>query len=92
MARRSNQSAKAQESAGELPIRAAHLEPIRVVERELTRPDGTKVVVEVPVYPPFRLENDLERGARSSRKAPARRGAAAKAARKKAESPDDPAE
>jgi len=32
------------------------LEPIRVVQRELTRPDGTTVVVEVPVYPPFRLK------------------------------------
>ena len=31
------------------------LEPIGVVKRELTRPDGSKVVVEVPVYPPFRL-------------------------------------
>jgi hypothetical protein len=31
------------------------LKPIRVVERELTRPDGTKVRVEVPVYPPFQL-------------------------------------
>ncbi len=31
-------------------------EPIGVVERELTRPDGTKVRVEVPVYPPYQLE------------------------------------
>ena len=31
------------------------MEPIRVVERELTRPDGTKLRVKVPVYPPFRL-------------------------------------
>lgn len=36
-------------------VRCAPLEPIRVVERELTRPDGTKLRVEVPVYPPFRL-------------------------------------
>jgi len=37
-------------------IRGARLEPIRYVERELTRPDGTKLRVKVPVYPPFRLE------------------------------------
>ncbi len=36
-------------------IEGAPLEPIGVVERELTRPDGTKLRVEVPVYPPFRL-------------------------------------
>ncbi len=33
----------------------APLEPIRVVKRELVRPDGTTIEVEVPVYPPFRL-------------------------------------
>ena len=38
-------------------IRGARLEPIRYVERELTRPDGTKLRVKVPVYPPFRLED-----------------------------------
>ena len=31
------------------------VEPIRMVERELTRPDGTKIKVSVPVYPPFQL-------------------------------------
>jgi hypothetical protein len=36
-------------------IEGAPLKPIGVVERELTRPDGTKLKVEVPVYPPFRL-------------------------------------
>jgi len=36
-------------------VRAAPLEPVRVVERELTRPDGTKIKVQVPVYPPFQL-------------------------------------
>ena len=36
-------------------IEGAPLKPIGVVERELTRPDGTKLRVEVPVYPPFRL-------------------------------------
>ena len=46
------------ESAGPLGsiVRGAPLEPIRFVERELTRPDGTTLRVKVPVYPPFRLE------------------------------------
>ena len=40
----------------ESTVKAADLKPIRMVERELTRPDGSTVLVEVPVYPPFRLE------------------------------------
>jgi hypothetical protein len=51
MASHSNRRAKESHDA----VRAAPLEPIRVVERELTRPDGTKVKVQVPVYPPFQL-------------------------------------
>ncbi len=47
-------------------IRSAPLEPIRVVVRELTRPDGKKLKVEVPVYPPFRLEEGSERAAREA--------------------------
>lgn len=68
MARRANPTAKAsetpvsqrdaQERAGDDPLRCAQLEPIRVVRRELTRPDGTKCTVDVPVYPPFRLEEN----------------------------------
>ena len=38
----------------------APLEPIRVVKRELVRPDGTTIEVEVPVYPPFRLASGRE--------------------------------
>ena len=55
-------------------IRSAPLEPIRVVVRELTRPDGKKMKVEVPVYPPFRLEEGAERTARqaASERAPAK--------------------
>ena len=53
MARR---PAKVTAEAEELGIRGARLEPIRYVERELTRPDGTTLRVKVPVYPPFRLE------------------------------------
>lgn len=37
-------------------VQGAPLKPIRFVERELTRPDGTTLRVKVPVYPPFRLE------------------------------------
>lgn len=37
-------------------VSGARLEPIRFVKRELTRPDGTTLVVDVPVYPPFRLD------------------------------------
>ena len=41
-----------------------NVEPIRTVVRELTRPDGSTVTVEVPVYPPFEmkdLQNRLDR-------------------------------
>ncbi len=38
-------------------VRSAELHPIRHVTRELTRPDGTKLVVKVPVYPPFKLRD-----------------------------------
>jgi hypothetical protein len=48
-----------EESGGRLGsvVRGAPLKPIRFVERELTRPDGTRLRVKVPVYPPFRLED-----------------------------------
>jgi hypothetical protein len=55
------------------------LDPIRVVKRSLTRPDGSTVVVEVPVYPPFRL---AERPA-SSRKPPVRARSAPSLKRKR---------
>ena len=45
-----------------------NVEPIRTVVRELTRPDGSTVTVEVPVYPPFEMK-DLP--SRSSGKAAA---------------------
>jgi hypothetical protein len=38
-------------------VQGAPLKPLRFVERELTRPDGSTVRVKVPVYPPFRLED-----------------------------------
>ena len=59
-------------------IRGARLEPIRYVERELTRPDGTKLRVKVPVYPPFRLE---ERPAPKSPPEASKRAATQKKAR-----------
>lgn len=43
-------------------IAMANVEPIRTVVRELTRPDGSTVTVEVPVYPPFEMK-DLVHGA-----------------------------
>lgn len=49
-------------------VRGAPLEPIRVVERELTRPDGTTLKVKVPVYPPFRLRDPAEAKAGASKK------------------------
>jgi hypothetical protein len=49
-------------------VQCAPLEPIRTVVRELTRPDGTKLRVEVPVYPPFRLP-DRPQAPKSARKA-----------------------
>jgi hypothetical protein len=51
-------------------IRGAPLEPIRFVERELTSPDGTKLRVNVPVYPPFRLEERPPPKAAGERPAP----------------------
>ena len=38
------------------PIQGEPLEPVRIVERELVHPDGTKLRVQVPVYPPFELK------------------------------------
>jgi hypothetical protein len=37
------------------------LEPVRTVKRELISPAGHKVLVDVPVYPPFRLERRPEK-------------------------------
>ena len=52
-------------------VQGAKLDPIGVVKRVLTRPDGSTVVVEVPVYPPFRLaERSSGRKPPRSRSAP----------------------
>ena len=59
MARHSKSTANNLE-ASPREIECETLEPIRKVVRELKRPDGTTLRVEVPVYPPFRLK---EKGA-----------------------------
>jgi hypothetical protein len=67
MARRSKNAALGGNVPREQQVRCARLEPIRVVERELTRPDGTTCRVKVPVYPPFRLEEPKARDRRAGR-------------------------
>jgi hypothetical protein len=57
-------TAKKQIEPEDRGVRSAPLKPIRVVVRELTRPDGKKLKVEVPVYPPFQLEDGDDRLAR----------------------------
>lgn len=69
-ARRSRRSpGKQKREAPPEGVHGAPLEPIRVVERELTRPDGTTLKVKVPVYPPFRLRDPAEAKAESEKKA-----------------------
>lgn len=51
-------------------VKGAKLEPIRVVRRELRRPDGTVIQVDVPVYPPFRLEDRSAERPGQRRRAP----------------------
>ena len=63
-------TAEAEETPKVGEVEGAKLDPIGVVERKLTRPDGSTVVVEVPVYPPFRLADRP-----SARKLPVRRSA-----------------
>jgi hypothetical protein len=54
--RRSKVSAKKDTPWLSERIEGEPLEPVRIVERELTRPDGTTLKVQVPVYPPFKLK------------------------------------
>jgi hypothetical protein len=61
-------------------VQGAKLDPIGVVKRALTRPDGSTVVVEVPVYPPFRLAD------RPAGRKPARSRSAPSLKRKRADS------
>jgi hypothetical protein len=64
-------TAQAEEAPKVGEVEGAKLDPIRVVKRSLTRPDGSTVVVEVPVYPPFRLaDRPTSRKPARSRSAP----------------------
>jgi len=38
-------------------IEGERLKPIRKVMRDIERPDGTILRIEVPVYPPFKLKD-----------------------------------
>ncbi len=70
-------TAQAEEAPKVGEVEGAKLDPIRVVKRSLTRPDGSTVVVEVPVYPPFRLAD------RPSSRKPATRGRSAPSLKRK---------
>ena len=59
MARHGKSAAKNLEAAPQ-SIECETLEPIRKVVRELKRPDGSTLRVEVPVYPPFQLKGKSE--------------------------------
>ena len=64
-------TAEAEEAPKVGEVEGAKLDPIRTVKRVLTRPDGSTVMVEVPVYPPFRLaEQAMGRKPARSRSAP----------------------
>ena len=65
-----NNTAEAEETRRIGEVEGEKLDPIGVVERKLTRPDGSTVLVAVPVYPPFRLADR-----QSARKLPVRRSA-----------------
>jgi hypothetical protein len=62
--------AEAEETRKLGEVQGAKLDPIRIVKRVLTRPDGSTVVAEVPVYPPFRLAEAPGRKPARSRSAP----------------------
>ena len=53
---RHNKSAANNMEATPRTIECETLEPVRKVVRELKRPDGSTLRIEVPVYPPFRLK------------------------------------
>jgi hypothetical protein len=53
---RRDDSRQKQASPNSGGIESEHLDPVRVIERELIRPDGTTLMVRVPVYPPFQLK------------------------------------
>ena len=77
-------SAEAEEALKVGEVEGAKLDPIGKVKRKLTRPDGSTVVVEVPVYPPFRLADNRS----SNRKPPVRSRSAPSLKRKRTSSSD----
>jgi hypothetical protein len=56
MARRGKNTARNLETRANR-IEGERLKPIRRVIRDIERPDGTLLRVEVPVYPPFKLKD-----------------------------------
>jgi hypothetical protein len=72
VSRKSKVSAKNDNPANADRIECEPLDPVCVVERELTRPDGSTLRVQVPVYPPFQLK---KRPAAKSPRARKTRGA-----------------
>jgi len=66
--RRSKIVAKKAPQPGRERIQSEPLHPVGVVERVLTRPDGTTMKVEVPVYPPFQLKKPPAAKSARSRK------------------------
>ena len=56
MARRSKNTAQNLD-AQSVRIEGERLKPIRRVMRDIERPDGAILRVEVPVYPPFKLKD-----------------------------------
>jgi hypothetical protein len=82
VATRRDSTAKQQTESENTAIPSAKLEPIRVVVRELTRPDGKKMKVQVPVYPPFELDDASVRAAAVKARAAEKAAAAPARARK----------
>ena len=76
-------TAEAEEAPKVGEVEGAKLDPIGMVKRKLTHPDGSTVVVEVPVYPPFRLADRP-----SARKPPVRSRSAPSLKRKRTKAPD----
>jgi len=70
--RRKSKRADGKQASPSSNIQSEPLDPVRVIERELIRPDGTTMKVRVPVYPPFQLKQrpqaKPEKAARKMRK------------------------
>ena len=84
-------TAEAEETRRVGEVEGAKLDPIKVVQRKLTRPDGSTVMVEVPVYPPFRLADRaaIRKPPVRSRSAPSLKRKRTSSARRENRSNDD---